>query len=167
MAATRRSSQTDETNEDRAEGIVRKRYPDATSITYLESRKFLDGHLIALSYRFTVEDGDDDDDEDELIYIYFDEVDKSFPPRVCELQDELASLVNDLQFRSSNKFSHKLLDYIFQQGGTAVLIALALVGVLAVESVGNYKIDDKLWNIFLLVVGFYFGTNVPPPKSTH
>jgi hypothetical protein len=158
----RKLAQPGETIEERAESIVKKRYPDAADITQLETRQFIDGRLVIFSFRWVDED---DEDDEELIYIYFDEVESDFPPRVCEMQDELVSLVNDLQHRASNRFSQRCLDYVFREGGAAVVIALVLVSVLAYSVVYEKKIDSKFWNVFLLVVGFYFGSNVPQKKS--
>ena len=51
----------------------------------------MDGKFVSYSYRFPKET------EDDLTYIYFDNRDADFKPRVCEMEDEFISLVNDLE----------------------------------------------------------------------
>jgi hypothetical protein len=104
--------------------IVKRRYPDARSVTYLETRDFMDGKFVSLSYIFGA-------NEYEFIYIYFDELDSEFAPRVCEMEDEFISLANDLGARRSSSIGQRTLDYIFREGGASVVIALILMIVLA------------------------------------
>jgi hypothetical protein len=73
----------------------------------------------------------------------------------------MASLVNDLRYRNSGKLSHKITD------GAAVAIAIMLMAVLAYAVFTGHQADlgEKFWNVFLFVVGFYFGLNAPPARS--
>ena len=96
--------------------IVKDRYPDAGSVTYLETRDFMDGKFVSLSYVFPGER------EDELIYIYFDDLYPEFAPRVCEMEDEFISLANDLGARRSSRIGQRALDYIFREGGASVVL---------------------------------------------
>jgi hypothetical protein len=157
-AATPTKAPSDETMEGKAVAVIRQRYPDAEDVTYLETREFLDGKLVVVTYTFDAEE-----EEDSLAYIYFDGIDKGWMPRVCEYQDEMANLVNDLRYRSSGRLSHKITDYVFREGGAAVAIALVLLAVLAYAMFTGHQsyLDEKFWNVFLLVVGFYFGANAP------
>ena len=52
---------------------------------------------------------------------------------------------------------------MFREGGASVAIALVLLAVLAYAVISGHQADlgDKFWNVFLLVVGFYFGSNAP------
>lgn len=136
-----------DTMEAKAEAIIWQRHPDAQDLTYLETRDFLDGELVVVAYTF------DTKGEDRLAYIYFDDLDERWMPRVCTNQDEMASLVNDLRYRSSSKLSHKITDYVFREGGAAVAIALVLLVVLAYALFTGKQADlgDKFWNVFLLV----------------
>ena len=149
--------------EAKAEAIIWQRHPAAQDVTYLETRDFLDGKLVVVAYTF------DTTGPDELAYVYFDELDKRWMPRVCTDQDEMASLVNDLRYRNSGKLSHKITDYVFREGGAAVAIAILLMAVLAYAVFTGHQADlgEKFWNVFLLVVGFYFGSNAPArsPKA--
>jgi hypothetical protein len=154
-APTDTSKPPADTMEAKAVAAIWQRYPDAMDVTYLETRDFLDGKLVVVTYTFDVKE------EDELAYIYFDEVDKGWMPRVCEHQDEMANLVNDLRYRS--KLSHKITDYVFREGGAAVAIVLVLLVVLVYAILSGHQsyLDENFWNVFLLVVGFYFGANAP------
>ena len=133
--------------------IIRERYPDAKAITYLETRDFMDGRFVSYSYKFPGET------EEELSYIYFDNLDAEFKPRVCEMEDEFISLANDLKVRKSDFIGQKLVDYTFREGGAAVLIALLLTTMLGYAVVTGQQVDEKFWNLLLIVVGFYFGAN--------
>ena len=139
-----------------------QRHQQAQDVTPLETRDFLDGKLVIVAYTF------DTEGEDKLDYIYFDNLDERWVPRVCTNPDEMASLVNDLRYRSSSKLSHKITDYVFREGGAAVAIALVLLAVLAYAMFTGKQADlgEKFWNVFLLVVGFYFGSNAPAKTRT-
>jgi hypothetical protein len=141
--------------ESKAIEIVKLRYPDARLVTYLETRDFMDGKFVSLSYKFPGEQ------EEELIYIYFDELDSEFAPRVCEMEDEFISLANDLGVRRSSSIGQRTLDYIFREGGAAVVIALILMTILLYSVVRGIDLGTQFWNLLLLVVGFYFGSNAP------
>ena len=148
-----------QTIELKAIAIVNQRYPDARSVTHLESRDFMDGTFVSLSFKFPGED------EDELIYIYFDDLDPEFVPRVCEMEDEFISLASDLKARQSGRMSHKILDYIFREGGASVVIALILMVILAYSVLRDKDVGTQFWNLLLLVVGFYFGSNKPKKET--
>jgi hypothetical protein len=135
--------------------IVKDRYPDAGSVTYLETRDFMDGKFVSLSYVFPGER------EDELIYIYFDDLYPEFAPRVCEMEDEFISLANDLGARRSSRIGQRALDYIFREGGASVVIALVLMIIAAYSVIRGIDPGTQFWNLLLLVVGFYFGSNSP------
>ena len=68
-----------------------------------------------------------------------------------------------LRYRNSGKLSHKITDYVFREGGAAVAIAIVLMAVLAYAVFTGHQADlgEKFWNVFLRVVGFYFGSNAP------
>ena len=135
--------------------IVKDRYPEAGSVTYLETRDFMDGKFVSLSYVFPGER------EDELIYIYFDDLYPEFAPRVCEMEDEFISLANDLGARRSSRIGQRALDYIFREGGASVVIALVLMIIAAYSVIRGIDPGTQFWNLLLLVVGFYFGSNSP------
>ena len=96
-----------------------------------------------------------------MIYIYFDDLNPEFAPRVCEMEDEFISLANDLGARRSSKFWLRALDYIFREGGASVVIALVLMFVAAYVVIRQINPGTQFWNLLLLVVGFYFGSNAP------
>ena len=81
------------------------------------------------------------------------------------MEDEFISLANDLGARRSSSIGQRVLDYIFREGGASVVIALILMIILAYSVIRGADLGTQFWNLLLLVVGFYFGSNAPKKEK--
>ena len=72
--------------------------------------------------------------------------------------------MNESEWKNRSVFSRTFGTFFSDQHNTSGLLALGLVGTVAVMSLAGKMVPDRLWDAVLVVVGFYFGGINPKPS---
>lgn len=148
-----------EVREKQALALVKARHSNAKNFSFYGTRDFLDGTLYEIRY-------DEDDEVDKYDYVYYDDLNFKGRPRIIDYMEDAINVVSDVTLIKKSGILDKIVVYSFRTGGISALLALIFSLTTCILVLMNRQTDPKLWEILLLVVGFYFGAKTSIPEKT-